>query len=97
MPLFADRSRGTPGADPRRANTKPRAPRAQQAARFAAMANTLQPYVNCIRHTLDAALCLRNFPSQVVERHNKPEVEVRCVDTLLPWIASLTFRFAYSG
>jgi len=24
--------------------------------------------------TLDAALCLRNFPSQTVERHNKPEV-----------------------
>jgi actin related protein 2/3 complex, subunit 4 len=22
-------------------------------------------------------MCLRNFPSQIVERHNKPEVEVR--------------------
>lgn len=35
------------------------------------MANTLKPYLNCCKATLDAALCLRNFPSQVVERHNK--------------------------
>lgn len=40
-------------------------------------ANTLRPYLNAIRGTLDAALCLRNFPSQTVERHNKPEVETR--------------------
>lgn len=40
-------------------------------------ANTLAPYLTAIRHSLDSALCLRNFPSQVVERHNKPEVEVR--------------------
>ena len=30
-------------------------------------------YLNCVRSTLTAALCLRNFPSQIVERHNKPE------------------------
>ena len=36
-----------------------------------------------MRSTLDAALCLRNFPSQVVERHNKPEVEVRGSKELL--------------
>jgi actin related protein 2/3 complex subunit 4 len=76
------------------------------------MANTLKPYLDCIRHTLTAAMCLRNFPSQQgmflrttqlfftlnslsnlfylffifikhhlksfsVERHNKPEVEMR--------------------
>jgi len=41
------------------------------------MSNTLASYLNAIRHTLDAALCLRNFASQVVERHNKPEVEAR--------------------
>ncbi|KAH7824399.1 Actin-related protein 2/3 complex subunit 4 [Monocercomonoides exilis] len=35
----------------------------------------LQPYLNCIRATLNAALCLTNFPSRVVERHNKPEIE----------------------
>mmetsp|Transcript_2898 Transcript_2898/g.6741 ORF Transcript_2898/g.6741 Transcript_2898/m.6741 type:complete len:170 (-) Transcript_2898:116-625(-) len=41
------------------------------------MANTLKPYLDCIRTTLTASMCLRNFPSQIVERHNKPEVEVR--------------------
>lgn len=44
-------------------------------------ANTLAPYLSAIRSSLDSALCLRNFPSQVVERHNKPEVELRCVQT----------------
>lgn len=39
--------------------------------------------MNCIRHTLDAALCIRNFPSQLVERHNKPEVEIRLSKELL--------------
>lgn len=43
------------------------------------MSNTLKPYLNCVRTTLDAALCLRNFPSQTVERHNK--VFFHC----LPW------------
>ena len=40
-------------------------------------AATLKPYLNAVRSTLTAALCLENFESQVVERHNKPEVEVR--------------------
>lgn len=44
---------------------------------FLSQANTLRPYLNAIRGTLDAALCIRNFPSQTVERHNKPEVEIR--------------------
>ncbi|KAL9647694.1 hypothetical protein ABK040_015183 [Willaertia magna] len=35
-----------------------------------------QPYHDCIRKTLEAVLCLENFPSQLIERHNKPEVEV---------------------
>ena len=47
------------------------------------MANTLKPYLDCIRHTLTASLCLRNFPSQVVERHNKPEVEIQASKELL--------------
>ncbi|KAJ9468032.1 Actin-related protein 2/3 complex subunit 4 [Diplonema papillatum] len=42
-----------------------------------------QPYINCIKRTLDAALCLMNFPSQVVERHNKPEVEAKSSPGLL--------------
>ena len=44
---------------------------------FPVQATTLRPYLNCIKATLQAAMCLRDFPSQVVERHNKPEVEVR--------------------
>jgi len=39
------------------------------------MANTLRPYLNCVRASLSAAMCLQNFASQQVERHNKPEVE----------------------
>merc|ERR1712046_375661 len=35
----------------------------------------MDSYLSCIRHTLDAALCIRNFSSEKVERHNKPEVE----------------------
>jgi len=41
------------------------------------MAQTLRPYLNCVRASISAAMCLQNFGSQVVERHNKPEVEAR--------------------
>ncbi|TPX39971.1 hypothetical protein SeMB42_g01134 [Synchytrium endobioticum] len=41
------------------------------------MSNTLRPYLAAVRSTLTAAMCLENFSSQVVERHNKPEVEAR--------------------
>ncbi|KAI6225080.1 DUF2012 domain-containing protein [Aphelenchoides fujianensis] len=47
------------------------------------MSTTLQPYLENIRRTMEAALCLENFSSQVVERHNKPEVEVRTSKELL--------------
>jgi len=47
------------------------------------MAATLKPYLTAVRHTLTAAMCLENFSSQVVERHNKPEVEVRASRELL--------------
>ncbi len=36
---------------------------------------TLRPYLTCVRASLTAALCLENFASQIVERHNKPEIE----------------------
>ncbi|GAA6009306.1 hypothetical protein JCM10207_004344 [Rhodosporidiobolus poonsookiae] len=39
------------------------------------MSNTLRPYLTAVRHTLTAALTLEPFPSQLVERHNVPEVE----------------------
>ncbi|XP_021658524.1 actin-related protein 2/3 complex subunit 4 isoform X2 [Hevea brasiliensis] len=47
------------------------------------MASTLRLYLTCIRNTLEAALCLQNFPCQEVERHNKPEVELKTSPELL--------------
>ena len=44
---------------------------------------TMRNYLEAIRTTLDAALCIQNFPSQRVERHNKPEVELRKSKELL--------------
>jgi actin related protein 2/3 complex subunit 4 len=41
------------------------------------MAATLKPYLTAVRHTLTAAMCLTNFSSQVIERHNKPEIEIK--------------------
>jgi actin related protein 2/3 complex subunit 4 len=48
-----------------------------------ASAGALKPYLDAIQITLNAAACLRNFPSQIVERHNKPESEVRMSKELL--------------
>ena len=36
------------------------------------MSLALKPYLDCIKATLTSALCLENFASQIVERHNKP-------------------------
>jgi actin related protein 2/3 complex subunit 4 len=47
------------------------------------MATAQQPYFDCIKRTLHAALCLTSFPSQVVERHNKPEVEAQSSPELM--------------
>jgi actin related protein 2/3 complex subunit 4 len=47
------------------------------------MSQTLAPYLAAVRKSLEAALCLRNFASQRVERHNKPEVEARMDKELL--------------
>mmetsp|Transcript_15330 Transcript_15330/g.21446 ORF Transcript_15330/g.21446 Transcript_15330/m.21446 type:complete len:171 (+) Transcript_15330:61-573(+) len=47
------------------------------------MSNTLRTYLNCVRSTMTAAMCLQNFASQQVERHNKPEVEIRTNKELL--------------
>lgn len=38
--------------------------------------SALKPYLDSIKATLHAALCIENFASQIVERHNKPEIEV---------------------
>ena len=42
-----------------------------------------QPYYLCIKRTLHAAMCISNYPSQAVERHNKPVVETQENDELL--------------
>lgn len=47
------------------------------------MSQSLRPYLTAVRRTLEASICLINFNSQVVERHNKPEVEVRNSKELL--------------
>ncbi|EIW82614.1 arp2 3 complex 20 kDa subunit [Coniophora puteana RWD-64-598 SS2] len=41
------------------------------------MSNVLRQYLSAVRSTLTAALTLEDFSSQVVERHNKPEIEVQ--------------------
>ncbi len=55
------------------------APFAHRARLLCRQANAKQPYLDAIRSTLDAALCLQNFPSQEVERHNMPEIFFKCV------------------
>lgn len=42
-----------------------------------AMSQSLRPYLTAVRYSLQAALNLSNFSSQEVERHNRPEVEVK--------------------
>jgi hypothetical protein len=39
-------------------------------------------YLKTVRSALTAAMCLQNFASQDVERHNKPEVEVRYLNAI---------------
>jgi len=40
------------------------------------MAESHKPYLAILRDTLDYALNLRNFPSQIYEKINRPQVEV---------------------
>jgi actin related protein 2/3 complex subunit 4 len=39
------------------------------------MANSLASYLAAVKETLNSVLNLRNFPSEAVEKHNKPYVE----------------------
>eukprot|EP00493_Phyllostaurus_siculus_P012995 UN13184 len=61
------------------------------------MAATLKPYLNAVRSTLTAAMCLENFSSQVVERHNRPEIEVKaaksCCSLQFVWQETRKKRF----
>ena len=36
----------------------------------------MKGYTEAIEKTLESVLCLRNFPSELVEKHNKPEIEM---------------------
>jgi actin related protein 2/3 complex, subunit 4 len=40
------------------------------------MASTLRAYIHMLRQELHKALCIQVFPSQTVEGHNKPQIEV---------------------
>lgn len=40
-------------------------------------------YIGTLRKTIDAALCLQNFPCQIVERQNKPEIEFQSSPELI--------------
>jgi hypothetical protein len=42
-----------------------------------AQSQSLRPYLQCVRSSLTAALCLSNFASQTSERHNVPEIEAQ--------------------
>ena len=42
-----------------------------------------QKYFEEIRAALNKAMCVTNFPSQIIERHNKPEVETKTSKELL--------------
>lgn len=47
------------------------------------MAGALDSFLAVTRKTLTAALCIHNFDSQLVERHNKPEIEVQSSNEVL--------------
>ncbi|ODM93883.1 Actin-related protein 2/3 complex subunit 4 [Orchesella cincta] len=48
------------------------------------MGATLEPYLTTVRRTLEAAMCLQNFSCQLVERHNKPQVEISGKGSIKP-------------
>ena len=41
------------------------------------MVDSYKPYLSIIKDTLEQALCLKNFPSQLYEKINRPQVEVK--------------------
>ncbi|CAD7702795.1 unnamed protein product [Ostreobium quekettii] len=47
------------------------------------MALSHRQYIDALREALGPALCVRGFPCQDVERHNKPEVEYQSSGELL--------------
>lgn len=47
------------------------------------MSQSLKPYLTAVRHSLNSALCLQDFSSQIVERHNYPEIESKRTQEIL--------------
>jgi len=47
------------------------------------MAGALDSFLSVIHKTLTASMCVTNFDSQLVERHNKPEIEVQSSNEVL--------------
>ena len=47
------------------------------------MAISLKNYLENLEKALDLSLCLRNFPSQMVEKHIKPEIELAAFEASL--------------
>lgn len=47
------------------------------------MVESYKPYLILIRETLTMALCVKNFPSQIYEKINRPQVEVKENDELV--------------
>mmetsp|Transcript_8523 Transcript_8523/g.12572 ORF Transcript_8523/g.12572 Transcript_8523/m.12572 type:complete len:170 (-) Transcript_8523:40-549(-) len=54
------------------------------------MSTAQGPYIKCIRDTILAALSIQNHASQIVDRHNKPEVEIGKSKELV--LSKLTIR-----
>ncbi len=47
------------------------------------MATSLKNYLDNLEKALEVSLCMRNFPSQMVEKHNKPEIELAAFELAL--------------
>jgi hypothetical protein len=55
-------------------------------------------YLQCLRATLNAAICLSNFGCQEIERNNKPEVEMGTsfvFAILVPFVVNARWRSWY--
>lgn len=43
----------------------------------------MRPYLDSVRTSLTDCLCLENYSSPLIERHNKPQIEVKELDELI--------------
>ena len=54
-----------------------------QLSRATQLFQSTTPYLRAVKRTLQASMCVENFNSQKIERHNKPEVEVKSSSEVL--------------